>query len=207
MQLDLSHDAQGNLIARQRGGSILRLVIGLPLLLWGLVMLYGVVSSFVITVSEQGAAGLPQALIGSLVMALFTALVLPLGWWLVLSRHWVMMDGGSRDIVEVSDWRLGKKQKRTPASALRAVRLAVEPLNSSPSGSKSTKPVHVQQIRLLAREPNNQASIEIGWLEEKERELAITLAQQVAAALNLPLEVAPADAILYSPAREAAECG
>ena len=43
-------------------------------------MLYGVFSSFVITVGDQGLPGLPQAIAGSLVLGLFTALVLPLGW-------------------------------------------------------------------------------------------------------------------------------
>jgi hypothetical protein len=175
-----------------------------PLLLWGLVMLYGVFSSFVLTVGDQGLAGLPQAIAGSLVIALFTALVLPLGWWLVFSRHWIMIDAATRDIVEVSDWRIGRRHKRTPAKSFRAVRVAEEALDTSSTKSTRTRQVIAQTVRLLARDPARQPSIEIGVLEQAERERAIEIGRQVAGELNLPIEIAAAGETLQSPAREQA---
>ena len=205
MRFQLEQDRFGNLVARQHAGRILRYVIGLPLLLWGALMLYGVFSSFIIQMQNHGMAGLGPALIGSLVMLIFTACVLPLGWWLVLSKHCKVLEDGTRDIVEINDWRIGRKVTRTPASAFRAVRVAMEPLNSSSTASHRKHVTYCQQIRLLAKAPDMQHSIEIGTLEENEREQAIREAQRVADALQLPLEVAPADAVLYSPARESVD--
>ena len=205
MKFQLSEDRSGNLVARQTGIPVLRYVIGVPLLLWGGLMLYGVFSTFIIQIQENGLAGLPVALVGSMVMLLFTALILPLGWWLTLASHWKVLEAGTRDIVEINDWKLGRKEKRTPADAFRAVRVAMEPLNSSSTTSNRSRVTYCQQIRLLANKPDEQPSIEIGSLEENQREQAISFGQQVADFLHLKLEVAPADAILYSPAREAAD--
>lgn len=205
MKFQLSEDRFGNLIARQTAIPVLRYLIGVPLLLWGALMLYGVFSSFIIQMQDKGIGGIGEALIGSLVMLIFTALILPLGWWLTLAAHWKVLEAGTRDIVEVNDWKLGRKEKRTPADAFRAVRMAMEPLNSSSTASHRTKVIYCQQIRLLAKAPDKQTSIEIGSLEENEREQAIAFGQQVADFLQLKLEVAPANAILYSPAREAAD--
>jgi hypothetical protein len=205
MRFHLEQDHHGNLVARQRTGNVLHHVIGVPLLLWGAFMLYGVVSSFVIQMQEKGMGGLPEALIGSFILLLFAAMLLPMGWWLVLSKHWKVLEDGTRDIVEVSDWRLGRKEKRTPSTAFRAVRVAMEPLNSSSTASHAKHVTYCQQIRLLAKTPDEQHSIEIGSLEEHERDQAIEHAQRVADALQLPLEVAPAEKVLYSPARETAD--
>lgn len=205
MRFQLQQDHLGNLIARQHAGRVLRYVIGVPLLLWGALLLYGVASSFVIQMQEKGLSGLGEALLGSLILLIFTAMVLPMGWWLVLSRHWKVLEEGTRDIVEVSDWTVGRKEKRTPVDAFRAVRVALEPLNSSSTAGHRKHVTFCQQIRLLAKSPDSQPSIEIGTLEENAREEAIREAQRVADALRLPLEVAPADAVLYSPARESAD--
>lgn len=205
MKFQLEQDHLGNLVARQHAGRILRYVIGVPLLLWGALMLYGVFSSFIIQMQDKGMSGLPEALLGSLVLLIFTAFVLPLGWWLVLSTHWKVIEDGTRDIIEISDWKLGRKEKRTPADAFRAVRVATEPLDASSTGSNRGHVTYCQQIRLLAKAPDSQPSIEIGSLDEHDREKAIQDGQRVAEALKLPLEVAPADAVLCSPGREAAD--
>jgi hypothetical protein len=204
MRVHLEQDHLGNLVARQHAGSVLRYVIGVPLLLWGVLLLYGVVSSFVIQMQEKGMGGLAEALMASFVLLVFAAMLLPMGWWLVLSKHWKVLEDGTRDIVEVSDWKLGRKEKRTSSSVFRAVRVALEPLNSSSTASRRKHVTYCQQIRLLAKAPGKQHSIEIGSLDEHDREHAIQEAQRVAHALKLPLEVAPADAVLYSPARESA---
>lgn len=205
MNTELKRDLQGNLTIQKSGLTLLRWLLGAPLLLWGAFMLYGVISSFIITLQEQGGGGLLQALTGSLVLLLFTALILPLGWWIFFGRHWIRIDAGTRDIVQISDWRIGRKEKRTPVNAFRAVRMAMEPLNSSSTASNRGTVSYCQQIRLLAVDPDRQPSIEISALKENERSPAIELAQQVASELKLPLEVAAEGEILFSPAREAAD--
>lgn len=205
MKFQLQEDRFGNLIARQTDIPVLRYFIGVPLLLWGGLMLYGVFSSFIIQMQDKGVGGIGEALLGSLVLLLFTGLVLPLGWWLTLASHWKVLEAGTRDIVEVNDWKIGHKEKRTAVDVFRAVRVAMEPLNSSPTAGNRSSVTYCQQIRLLAKDPGRQPSIEIGSLEKNQREQAIAFGQQVADFLLLKLEVAPADALLYSPAREAAD--
>src|SRR3954471_19640474 len=154
MRFQLEEDHLGNLVARQYAGRILRYLIGVPLLLGGAFMLYGAFSSFIIQMQDNGVSGLPQALVGFFVMLIFTSLLLPLGWWLVLSSHWKVIEEGTRDIVEISDWKVGRKEKHTPVAAFRAVRVALEPLESS-SSSGNHSHVICQQIRLLAKEPDS----------------------------------------------------
>ncbi len=204
MKLQLEQDAQGNLIARQTGPTLLKYIIGVPLLLWGVLMLYGVFSSFAITMQMKGVAGIGEALLGSVVMLVFTAFILPLGWWLVLSRSWIKIDTSSGDIIQASDWRIGKKEKRTASNLFRAVRVAMEPLDSSSTANHQGNVTYCQQIRLLARQPDKQPSIEIGSLEASERSTAIDLGQRIATAMKLKIEVAKEGEILFSPAREAA---
>jgi hypothetical protein len=64
---------------------------------------------------------------------------------------------------------------------------------------------YCQQIRLLAKKPDSQPSIEIGSHDEKQRDQAIRDAQRIADFLKLELEIADAGAVLYSPAREASD--
>lgn len=205
MKFELQPDTEGNLIARQKGPAILKYIFGVPLLIWGLLMLYGVFSSFIITLQMKGTGGIGEALLGSLVMLLFTALVLPMGWWLVFSRSWIVLEAATSDIIQCSDWRLGRKQKRTPASVFRAVRVAMEPLDSSSTANHENRTVaYCQQIRLLARDPKKQPSIELGSLEANERPAAIEAGQKIAKVLGLKIEVAKENEVLLSPAREAA---
>jgi hypothetical protein len=204
MKFLLEQNTEGNLLARQQGQTLLKYIIGIPLLVWGLLMLYGVFSSFIITMQMQGLAGIGDALLGSFVMLVFTAFVLPLGWWLVLSRSGIKIDVANGDIIQVSDWRIGRKEKRASAKVFRAVRVAQEPLDSSSTANHQGNVTYCQQIRLLARQPDKQASIEIGSLEVNERAAAIDMGQRVADALKLKLEVATEGEILFSPARETA---
>jgi hypothetical protein len=205
MTLHLEHDSQrGTLVARQQA-PLLRYVIGVPLLLGGGIMLFGVVSSFIIQMQEKGVDGVLEALLGSFLLSIFAALLLPLGWWLTLSRHWVALETGRQEIREVSDWRIGRREKRTSTSAFRAVRVAREPLGSRSSASSSGRVVYGQTIRLLAKKPDEQRSIALGSLDETERERAVALGRQVADFLALPLDVAKADAALDSPEGEAGD--
>lgn len=202
MKLSLEQDHLGNLVVRQHAGSVLRYTLGLPLMLLGTLTLYGALSNLVAPLRE-GLDTLPSAIMSAIVLLVFCAFTLPLGWWLTLGRHWKMIEEGSHDIIEISDWRVWRHEKRIPVKVFCAVRVAMEPLNSPSTASHRQHVTYCQQIRLLAKSPEKQPSLEIGSLEEVEREQAIEKGRLVAEMLNLPLDVAPADVVLYSPAREA----
>lgn len=203
MRLTVDRDAQGSLTIRQTSVPVLRYVIGLPLLLFGGVMAAGAVSSTVIQVGDEGMAALPIALVGSGMLLVFAALILPLGWWLVLSRHAVIVEAGPRDVVEVSDWRIGRKASRTPADRFRAVRVALEPVSPSAGNDGRGGRTLCLRIRLLAKEPDVQSSLEIGMLEPGDRQDAAIVAGRVAEVLRLPVESGAPDEVLLDPQKVA----
>lgn len=203
MKLTVQRDHHLNLILRDAGGRLLRLLIGVPLLLGGALMLYGVLSSFVIRMSEEGLAGLPAALAGSLALLLFTALTLPLGYWMTFSRHWIVLKSGTHDIVQVSDWIFGRKERTTEVARFHQLRLALEPISSCTNAKSNS--ICVNKLRLIAKDPEQHPSIELGWMDRGLRQPFETLAVEIAGFLNLPLEVVPEDEIALSPSEEAAE--
>jgi len=203
MKLTVQRDHHLNLILRDAGGRLLRRLIGVPLMLWGALMLYGVFSSFVIRMSEEGLAGLPVALAGSLALVLFTALTLPLGYWMTFSRHWIVLKRGTRDIVQVSDWIFGRKERTTEVARFHQLRLALEPISSRPNAKSSS--TFVNKLRLIAKDPERHPFIELGWMDRGLRQPFETLAVEIAGFLDLPLEIVPEDEMALSPAEEEAE--
>ncbi|MCC6988245.1 MAG: hypothetical protein IT181_04565 [Acidobacteria bacterium] len=200
MALSLERD-HGRLVVRPRLVPVARYVVGVPVLLGGVGLLYGLGSLLMRGFREGGVDGLLSAALGAWLMTLFALVTLPLGWWLTLGQHYVVIDPQGPRVIEVNDWRLWRRETPAPASVFRAVRVAVEPLNSSPAETDDGDTTWGQQIRLIAREPEHQASVEIGWLPMDARDAAIAAAQQVAQALALPLDVAPADARFTRPGR------
>ena len=174
MKFSLEHDHLGNLVARQHAGGVLRYAIGAPLMLFGGLTLYGALNNLISPLWDGGWEAFPGAVMSALVLMVLCAFTLPLGWWITLGRHWKVIEEGTCDIVQLSDWHLWRHEKRTPVKAFRAVRVAMEPLNSSSRASHRQHVTYCQQIRLLARSPQEQSSLEIGSLEENEREQAIT---------------------------------
>ncbi|MEZ5291242.1 MAG: hypothetical protein R2745_09175 [Vicinamibacterales bacterium] len=203
MRLTVDRDSLGTLTIRQTSVPVLRYVIGVPLLLFGGVMAAGAVSSVVTQVSDDGVAALPLALVGAGMLLFFAALILPLGWWLVLSRHAVVVEAGPRDVVEVSDWRIGRKANRTPADRFRAVRVALEPVASSAGNDGRGGRALCLRVRLLARQPDVQPSLEIGMLEPGDRQEAAIVAGRVAEVLRLPVESGGPDEVLPDPQKAA----
>ena len=181
---------------------VARYVVGVPVLLGGLGLLYGLGTLLVAGFREGGADGLLAAALGAWLMALFTLMTLPLGWWFTFGQRYIVIDPQGPRVVDVRDWRLWRREAPTPASAFRALRVAVEPLNSSPAETDEGDTTWGQQIRLLARDPEHQASVDIAWLPFDARDAAIAAAHQVAQALTLPLDVPPADARFTRPGRD-----
>jgi hypothetical protein len=204
MNLHLESDRHGHLVARQTGIGLTRLLIGLPLLASGSLLLYGVISSPIITLSERGTAGLPEAVVACLALLLFAALTFPLGWWLVFSRHWKVLDADAGEIIAISDWRVGRKENRTPLGKFVGLRLAREELLPSSSQSSRQRSVSALIIRLMARDAERQPSIEIGSLEEAQQERALELALQISNYLQLPLKVESMGELSLSPNEEQA---
>lgn len=211
MRIALDQDLSGNFIVRQQGGAAACLLLGLPLLAFGSLLLYSAISSVVLRLQTEGFEGLAVALIAAFFLLVFAALTLPLGWWLAFGRRAVRIDRASRAVVEVNDWRFWRQEKPTPIERFRAVRVAKEPVDSSPGGppgksrTGSSKTTLCQQIRLLAKDPDLHPSLEIGFLAPDARSEAVAIGRKIADSLRLPLEIAPADQVLFSPAREAAE--
>jgi len=169
MQLQIESDESGNLVAKQSGGTWARLLIGVPVLAVGLVALLGAIG---------------QELIAVLALLLFAVCFLPLGWWILFGRCWIAIEPNAGEIVEITDWKIGRKSKRTPLKSFHAVRVALEPLTNN-----RRSVVRVQKIRLLSR----GSSIEIGWLDKENRQQAIELGQRVAGATGLPFKEGKAE--------------
>lgn len=200
LRLERDH---GRLAVHNRMVPVARLVFGLPLVAGGALFAWAVVTAVVEGVRTGGIDAALTAALQAWLSALFAVMLLPLGWWLSFGRRYLVIDPQGPTIVEVFDYRLGRKETRLAASLFRAVRVAAEPLNDdSNSSDRSGAPVYCQQIRLLARQPGVQPSFEIGVLELDARNDAIAAAGQIAGALGLPLEVADPGARLRSPERE-----
>lgn len=200
LRLERDH---GRLAIHNRLVPVARLVFGLPLLAGGALFVSAVVTAIVEGVRIGGVDAAVAAALQAWLSALFAAMLLPLGWWLSFGRRYLVIDPQGPTIVEVFDYRIGRKETRLAASLFRAVRVAAEPLHDETNSSNDSRsPTWCQQIRLLARHPGVQPSFEIGVLELKARQDAIDAAGQVASALGLPLEVAEPGARLRSPERE-----
>lgn len=200
LRLERDH---GRLAVHNRMVPVARLLFGLPLVAGGALFTWAVVNAVIEGVRAGGIDGALTAAAQAWLSALFAAMLLPLGWWLSFGRRYLVIEPQGPTIVEVFDWRVGRKETRLAASLFRAVRVAAEPLNDdSRSSNDSAPPVYCQQIRLLAREPGVQPSFEIGVLDLEARNDAIAAASQIASALGLLLEVADPGARLQSPERE-----
>ena len=200
LRLERDH---GRLAIHNRLVPVARLVFGLPLLAGGALFVSAVVTAIVEGARIGGVDAAIAAALQAWLSALFAAMLLPLGWWLSFGRRYLVIDPQGPTIVEVFDYRIGRKETRLAASLFRAVRVAAEPLHDETNSSNDSRsPTWCQQIRLLARQPGVQPSFEIGVLELESRQDAIDAAGQVASALGLPLEVAEPDARLRSPERE-----
>lgn len=197
LRLERDH---GRLAIHNRMVPVARLVFGLPLVAGGGLFAFAVVTDLIDGVRTGGLEAALMAALQAWLAGLFALLLLPLGWWLSFGRRFLVIDPQGPTIVEVFDWRLGRRETRRAASLFRAVRVAAEPLNDEPSDAGPA--VYCQQIRLLAREPGVQPSLEIGALEVEARHEAVAAGGRIAGALGLPLEVADPEARLRSPERE-----
>lgn len=191
---------QGHLVIRQQMVPVARYIFGIPLLLAGLGLL-GLAVSAVITAAGEGVDAMLVAGLGAFWLLLFAALTAPLGWWLTLARRSIVVESGGRHVIERLDWRIGRREKRRATAAFRAVRVAVEPVNDSPTSRGPT--TWAQYIRLLPKPGVSEPSFEVGILDLEARTAAVAAAGQIAGALSLPLEVADPEARLQSPEREA----
>jgi hypothetical protein len=177
------------LIVKQKGGWIwlLRLAIGVPLLVFGTIMLWATVTEPVHRFAEGGwqavIGWLPSTLF-SLVFAAFTA---PMGWWLLFFRSLVVIDPANRQLLEVKDWRLGRKARLHDLAEYREVAVECDYLLSVKE-SRSAGNTLANYVRLLPRQ-SRCASLQIAFFSQQERTKPEELGRLVAELLGLPVSV------------------
>lgn len=184
MKIRLSRDSRDNLLIHQTAVPLFRYVIGIPLLLLGAFFLFSAISSLILLVKESRWETLP----GPFLLFFMAAIVVPLGWWLVLSTHWILLDRAHAEIKEVSDWRLGRKARSTPLSRFHSVSVVTEPILSASSTSSNSTPTFCHKVQLTPSDPDEQAAIDLGMAELNNLNHAVAVAQEISEYLKLNFE-------------------
>lgn len=141
---------------------VLRFSVGIPILLAGLVFTIIVISNIGIL-----AAGGGRDLIGGTIISLtFAMMLLPLGWWMVMSRSHIRITPDGQSVSEIIDWRLGKKEKTVPLAEFEFVKVSVEELNPGTSHrDESGAPAMGIRVALQPGESGKTPPVELGWFE------------------------------------------
>lgn len=172
------------------GVNLLRYAFGAALLGPGLFLLYALVELPVVSVRDGGWAALPSALPGMLVSAVLAAILVPLGYALCFLRRRWRIDLLRRQAVEESDWRWARTRQSLPLDRFESLWLGLDRLNQSTRGGSRVQVLH---IRLLPRDADAQAPLDLAWFDPEAAAEARLLADGLAQQLQLPLRVEPAD--------------
>jgi hypothetical protein len=177
------------LTVRQKAGWlwVLRLVIGLPVLLFGTLMLWLTVSEPVHRFIEGGWPAVFSWLPSTLFSLVFAALTAPLGWWLVMSHSEVVVDASNRKVLEVRDWRLGRKVTIHDAGIYSKVSVERDYLMSVQESRSSTNTL-AHYVRLRGR-GRHAVPLQIAFFDTTERAKPEELGRLVAEMLGLPVTV------------------
>ncbi|MCB1087059.1 MAG: hypothetical protein KDM63_08440, partial [Verrucomicrobiae bacterium] len=166
---------------------VLRYVIGGPILVGGLLFAATVVmNGWSILVGKDW-----EMIPGTIAALLFGGILLPLGWWMVMSRSHFRISPDGREVSEIVDWRLGRKVKVKPVEDYRAVRLSVEPLNESTNRPRDSRPATLGiRVALDPRDKRRTPPLELGWFEPTEvrKPEARDLGEDLGRSLDLPVE-------------------
>jgi hypothetical protein len=177
------------LIVQQKGGWIwiLRLLFGLPLLILGTLFIWYAVSEPVHRFLEGGWSAVVSWLPSTFFSLLFAGFMAPLGWWLVMSRAFVILDPANRRVLEVKDWRLGRLATKHDLGDYRKVSVECDYLLSVQE-SRSAGNTLVNYVRLLPRERNAPA-LQVAFFPQSERTQPEKLGRLASETLGLPLIV------------------
>lgn len=182
---------------RQRGSELLiwqraslgvnlgRYALGAVLLGPGLFLLYALVELPVVSVRDGGWAALPSALPGMLVSAVLAAVLVPLGYALCFLRRRWRIDLLRRQAIEETDWRWARKQQALPLDLFKGLWLGLDRLNQSTRGGSRVQVLH---IRLLPKDAEAQAALDLAWFDPEAAAAARELAGLLAEKLQLPLQ-------------------
>jgi hypothetical protein len=122
---------------------------------------------------------------GTILSVLLAAVFLPLGWWMLVARvSWVVRTG---QVIERTDWRIGRKEKTRDPADYRAVGLSVEPVSGKESGNGKAMGI---RIALLPESPRHTPVCELAWFEAEEDRIgeARDLARRIASLLERPVD-------------------
>ncbi len=177
------------LIITPAGLWLARLLIGLPLLGFGLFMLFAFVAgpiSYLLGREEE----LSNVLMGALVTGLIGACILPLGWYLVFMRRTTVVDPVNRQVWEVIDYRFGKRIVRRDIASFKEVRVGCEEAGDARrKDRRPTRPVLVNTVRLIPRRTGETSSQEIAFFDLEKTEEPVVLGKLVGELLGLPVRV------------------
>jgi hypothetical protein len=177
------------LIVEQKGGWIwlLRVAIGVPLLVFGTIMLWATVTEPVHRFAEGGWSAVIGWLPSTLFSLVFAALTAPMGWWLLFFRGLVIIDPANRQLLEVKDWRLGRKARSHDLAEYRQVAVECDYLLSTQE-SRSAGNKLANYVRLLPRQ-RRLASLQVAFFPQQERAKPEELGRLIAELLTLPVSV------------------
>jgi hypothetical protein len=122
---------------------------------------------------------------GTILSVLLAAVFLPMGWRLLVARVSLMVR--KEQVIERTDWRIGRKERTRDPADYRAVGLSVEPVSGKESDKGKAMGI---RIALLPESPRHTPVCELAWFEAEEDRIgeARDLARRIASLLERPVE-------------------
>ena len=175
------------LVIEQKSGMlwILRLIIGGPLLAFGTPMLWLTVTEPVHRFGEGGWSAVFGWLPSTLFSLVFAALTAPMGWWILFYRGMVIVDPASRQLLEVKDWRMGRKVRAHNLNDYRKVSVECDYLLSVKE-SRSAGNTLANYVRLIPQK-EGFLPLQVAIFPHKERTGPEELGRLVSEMIQFPL--------------------
>lgn len=175
------------LVIEQKGGMlwILRLIIGGPLLAFGTLMLWLTVTEPAHRYTEGGWSAVLSWLPSTLFSLVFAGLTAPMGWWVLFYRGMVIIDPAEGQLLEVKDWRMGRKVRAHSLSDYRKVSVECDYLLSEKE-SRSAGNTLANYVRLIPRK-RGFLPLQVAVFPKKERTQPEELGRQVSEMIQFPL--------------------
>lgn len=146
----------------------LRYAIGVPILGVGILFFVLIVVNIAMFIGGKGA----DLIVGTLVVVVLTAVLLPLGWWIVMSRSYLVIRSDGKSVLEVVDWRVGRKVTEHPTTDYAALRISVEKLNEETNSPRRRHATVGIRVALEPHSPTNTPWLELGWFDESTERIA-----------------------------------
>lgn len=185
MAISSRRDGPDQMTVIQSGSFVARL-FGLPFSAIGIYFLYHLVMGLVPGHGELTVAGI-------VILPIMTAAFLVPGWILILGRKLTTIDLTRREIVEVRDFIVHRRQQVSSIAEARKVLVKRELSRSSSSSSGTSSRALVQCVVSIALDGDRDALLAVFGTKNEEETRALSLGQEVAAFTGLPFEDARAE--------------